>query len=230
MKTLVLIDEDPAFTSRVADHFRNIRVVSRQDAKNSSRSAFDLVKENPRAQVWIDVATRHPLTADVLLDGVGLTACLIRYAGIAPLLIRLTGDQPEGQLPESTRREMRSLGVAYVEKAQAIEIIEKQFGKPGERVHSKASDLRWAFRVLGTKVKYKEYVGKVVAVYRRQVWGSGPDLVAAREEALAKEGCPAVRELTFARVYDRTPKIVPPMFGIDRVGPVTSAKGSSVDG
>ena len=229
MKTLVLIVDDPAFTSRVADHFRNIRVVSRQNAKNSSRSAFDLVKENPRAQVWIDVATRHPLTADVLLDGVGLTACLIRYAGIAPLLIRLNGDQPEGQLPESTRREMRSLGVAYVEKAQAIEIIEKQFGKPGERVHSKASDLRWVFRVLGTKEKYKVYIGKVVAVYRRRVWGSGSDSVAAKNEALAKEGCPALRELTFATVYDMTPKIVPPMFSLSQISPTNSTKGTRGD-
>lgn len=229
MKTLVLIDDDPDFTSRVADHFRNIRVVFPADAKHSSRSALDLVEENPRALVWIDVSTRHPLTGDVLLDGVGLTACLIRYAGIAPLRIRLSGNQAEEELPESVRREMASLGVAYVEKAKAIEIIEQRFGKPGERVHSKASDRRWVFRVLGTKEKYKGYIGKVVAVYRRRVWGSGPNLLVAKAEALAKEGCPAVRELTFATVYDMTPKIVPPMFSLSQITTTNLTKGTCGD-
>ena len=124
---------------------------------------------------------------------------------------------------------MQSLRVAYVEKAQAIEVIEKQFGKPGERFHSKASDLRWAMHTLGRKEKYKEYIGKVVAVYRRRVWGSGPDLLVAKDQALAKEGCPAVRELTFALVYDMTPKIVPLMFGLGQISPTNSTKGTCGD-
>ena len=85
MKTLVLIDDDPLFTSQVANHFRHIRLVVLPKAEtNPSQSAIDLIGKHPRAHVWINLAIQHHSNGDEVLNGVGLAARLIRDGKIAP--------------------------------------------------------------------------------------------------------------------------------------------------